>query len=211
MQMRIDEGPVVLRRRLNESDIGKLIERQGKLEGILLAPAFRHVTREGRAVGPLMDVFASAQDTRYLTRDRSSGTYEYDIDRIAKLVNICGHRGIYLPTDLDVHMTAEKSPERLSRWHMPTLDLVNGRRIGSTVIQPHNMLAYQNRREFAGTFCTAADITEANIYFTCTEKEPGSSNVWTVRFPNGFHDWDPKDISDLSSRPVRAVPCPCQG
>ncbi|MBL8640595.1 MAG: hypothetical protein JNL76_00580 [Alphaproteobacteria bacterium] len=202
----IDGAPAVVLRRLNQTDIGQMIETDNAQKGILLAPAFQHLDRKGNRVGPVVDYFAAPKDTGLLDGSRQLGTYNRDIKRIADLGDVCGHGGILLLNDAAIYDAAEENDlATLAMWHMPTLPLVNGRNIGSSdQVNPDNMYAHKNKGLLQGSFTDEADSNPTRSYWTATELRENRSLVYDVDLTNGRVCWDFKDNCFLSSRPVRA-------
>lgn len=201
----IDGAPAVVLRRLNQTDIGQMIETDNAQKGILLAPAFQHLDRKGNRVGPVVDYFAAPKDTRFLGGWGQLCTYKRDIERIANLEDVCGHGGILLLNDAAIYDAAKKSNlATLAMWHMPTLPLVNGRNIGSDQVNPNNMYAHKNKGVLQGTFTDKTGSYGARWYWTATELSDNRSLLHDVDFTDGGVDSDPKDNCFLSSRPVRA-------
>lgn len=198
------DAPGVVLHRLNETDIGQMIQTDNVQKGILLAPAFQHLNRKGKRVGPVVDYFAAPKDTRFLNGSRQLATYNQDIQRIADLEEVCGHRGILLPNDAAIYDAAETDPTKLALWHMPTLPLVNGRNMGSDQVNPNNMYAHKGNGALRGTFTDKAGSDGARWYWSATEPRDLPSLVFVVAFTAGDDAWDPKDYYDMSSRPVRA-------
>lgn len=200
----IDGAPAVVLHRLNATDIGQMIETDKVQKGILLAPAFQHLSRKDKRVGPMLDYFAAPKDTRFLNGSRQLATYNNDIQRIADLEDVCGHRGILLPNDAAIYDAAEKDPAKLALWHMGTLPLVNGRNLGSDQVNPNNMYAHQDEGFLRGTFMDKAGSGGAHWYWTASEHRDNPSGVYGVGFTDGDGDWVHKGGNGLSSRPVRA-------
>lgn len=197
-------APAVVLRRLNDTDIGQMIGTDSVQKGILLAPAFQHLNRKGKRVGPVVDYFAAPKDTRFLDGSKQLATYNNDIQRIADLEEVCGHRGILLPNDAAIYDAAETDPAKLALWHMPTLPLVNGRNMGSDQVNPNNMYAHKGNGALRGTFTDKAGSDGAQWYWSATEHRDYPSGVYVVAFTVGGDDWGRKDNGGLSSRPVRA-------
>jgi hypothetical protein len=201
----IDGVPAVILHRLNETDIGQMIETDNVQKGILLAPEFQHLNREGKRVGPVFDYFAAPKDTRFLYGFiKRIATYNLSIQLIANLKEVCGHRGILLPNDAAIYDAAETDPAKLALWHMPTFPLVNGHNVGSDQVNPNNMYAHKDKGVLKGTFTDKAGSDLAHWYWSATEHRANPSTVYDVDFTDGDDDWDHKDTNDLSSRPVRA-------
>jgi hypothetical protein len=200
----IDGAPAVVLRRLNDTDIGQMIETDNVQKGILLAPEFQHLNRKGKRVGPVVDYFAAPKDTRFLNGSRQLATYNRDIQRIADLEEVCGHRGILLPNDAAIYDAAETDPAKLALWHMPTLPLVNGRNIGGDQVNQNNMYAHKDKGALKGTFTDKAGSASARWYWSATEHRGYPSTVYGVGFADGDGDWGRTDDYVLSSRPVRA-------
>ena len=201
----IDGAPAVVLRRLNDTDIGQMIETDSVQKGILLAPAFQHLNRKGKRVGPVVDYFAAPKDTRFLNGSKQLATYNSDIQRIADLEEVCGHRGILLRNDAAIYDAAEENDlATLAMWHMPTLPLVNGRNIGSDQVNPNNMYAHKNTGALKGTFTDKAGSDHAHWYWSATEHRANPSDVYAVDFTDGDDVWARKGVHVLSSRPVRA-------
>lgn len=202
-------APAFLLRRLNATDIGQMIETDSVQQGILLAPAFQHLNRQGKRIGPVFDYFAAPQDTRFLDGSERLAAYYKDITAIASLKNVCGHSGILLRHDEDIYAAAESDPARLAQWHMPTLPLVNGRNIGINHVNINNMYAHKDTGAFGGTFSTevASSGYPTHFYWSAT----------LFRYDNALlihqiHDFSQcrtnltaeGPVYALSSRPVRA-------
>jgi hypothetical protein len=162
-------SPAVILRRFNDTDIGQMIETDNVQKGILLAPEFQHLNRKGKRVGPVVDYFAAPKDTRFLNGSRQLATYNRDIQRIADLEEVCGHRGILLPNDAAIYDAAETDPAKLALWHMPTLPLVNGRNIGGDQVNQNNMYAHKDKGALKGTFTDKAGSASARWYWSATE------------------------------------------
>lgn len=202
----IDGAPAVVLRRLNKTDIGQMIETDNVQKGILLAPEFQHLNREGKRVGPVFDYFAAPEDTRFLDCSKQLNTCNNDIQRIADLEEVCGRRGILLPNDAAIYDAAENDPAKLALWHMGTLPLVNGRNIGSDKVNPNNMYAHKDRGALRDTFTDKADSGPglAHCYWSATVHRVSPSGLYGVDFTDGDGGWGHKDFDVLSSRPVRA-------
>jgi hypothetical protein len=200
----IDGAPAVILHRLNETDIGQMIQTDNVQKGILLAPAFQHLNRKGKRVGPVVDYFAAPKDTRFLNGSKQLATYNSDIQRIADLEEVCGHRGILLRNDAAIYDASETDPAKLALWHMPTLPLVNGRNMGSDQVNPNNMYAHKDKGALKGTFTDKAGSDGARWYWSATEHRVNPSGVYGVDFTGGDDVWGHKDGNGLSSRPVRA-------
>jgi hypothetical protein len=152
----------------------------------------------------VVDYFAAPKDTRFLNGSKQLATYNSDIQRIADLEEVCGHRGILLRNDAAIYDASETDPAKLALWHMPTLPLVNGRNMGSDQVNPNNMYAHKDKGALKGTFTDKAGSDGARWYWSATEHRVNPSGVYGVDFTGGDDVWGHKDGNGLSSRPVRA-------
>lgn len=220
---KVDGAPAVVLHRLNETDIGQMIQTDNVQKGILLDPYFRfYDPKRGGVVGPVFNYFAAPQDTCFLDRSGKLATYNEDIHRIANLTDVCGHDGILLLNDAAIYDVAKNDPTKLASWHMPTLPLVNGCDIdgmkieeGNIDVHKNNMCAHKRRGAFRNTFALAADTgTVARFYWTASEPRgapwgmaivrSGPCGVVVVDMAHGYQTCDHQDFLSLSSRPVRA-------
>jgi hypothetical protein len=119
-----------------------------------------------------------------------------------------GKQQIYaMPTDLDVTMTFNDTAKCVRQlnadkalghddWQIPVVENVR-------VLQ-------MNRNEGAlkGTFKTASSSGSVypGLYWSSTPDRVCTTCVDNVRFSDGSENWDLKDYSRLSCRPVRLVP-----
>ncbi len=65
------------------------------------------------------------------------------------------------------------------------------------------LLMYEKREEIGG-FTTVSGSDYAHWFWSCTERKDSPSDVWNVRFTDGYGGWTDKDFDKLSSRLVRA-------
>ncbi len=183
-------------------EIGQMVEDKGVYVGI-----WRPVDREGRKLNAEFNVFAAPKDTRYLTNTKSGklATYNDDVKRIAGLQDICGNDGVMLANDTAIYDAVRTGNHAvLAKWHMPVKELVNGRNIDGDEIQPDNLYAHKDKGALKGTFTDKVGSGDARWYWTASEHRDHPSGVFVVGFSGGGVGWDHKDLTGLSSRPVRA-------
>ncbi len=208
---KVDGAPAVVLHRLNETDIGQMIQTDNVQKGILLAPAFCHVSRYAQRLGPKLDIFTTERDTRHLTTDRTGdlATYNEDIQRIENL-DIYGHKGILLRNDAEIYNAAINHPEQLANWHMPVRALVEGSDVDRCRRQcresnQHNMYNCKKTGLLAGSFTTVGGTSDACHYWTASECSGPRSFVVVKCFAgHGDLSYQHKEGAYFSSRPVRA-------
>lgn len=170
----------ILRRRLNKTDIGQMIETDNRKSGILIAPAFQHVNRYGERIGPKFDYFAAAHDTHVFDGLPEQDTHTGNMKRIANLRSVHGHDGTssehnigfineygrtYRPIILDdedkllmllgYDCRENSNPyyiNLLGFWHPPTLSLLSGLEDGGTKINQNSLYDLRNTGRLKGTF-----------------------------------------------------------
>jgi hypothetical protein len=202
---KVDGAPAVVLHRLNETDIGQMIQTDNVQKGILLDPYFRfYDPKRGGVVGPVFDYFAAPRDARFGGGSKKIATYDSDIQRIAKLADVCGHNGILLLNDAAIYDVAEADPAKLALWHMPTLSLVSGQNISyRDRVNPNNMYNHKNKGVLQGTF-TDENSSRAHWYWSAYIPYYEPSVVRAVTFTNCVGRFISKNTPVASSRPVRA-------
>lgn len=134
--MNFDGAPAIVLRRLNQTDIGQMIETDAAQSGVLFSPDFQHVDiQSNKAVGPKFDYFTTDADTATIV-EGPLGIYSEDIQRIADL-SVYGHRGIELHDDIIMYEKLIRGEFNwVGSWHLGTLQLVNGRDRTGKLIRP---------------------------------------------------------------------------
>jgi hypothetical protein len=183
--------------RLNQSDVGQMIEMDNQQKGILLAPTFRHVNHAGKTVGPVLSYFVAPQDTNVLCGAQENGTYGTEIQRIANLKNVCGHDGVPLNNDFEILQVAETIPKLLGLWHMPTLALFNGSTYGHGLGNSNTLAMHHHRGALKGTF-NGSDYWSANVLIGNFAFQ-STMNLSKCQQGNAH-----KALNNLPSRAVRA-------
>jgi hypothetical protein len=223
-------SPAILRRRLTDRDIGQMIDDKG----ILIAPAFRHLSRYGYSIGPKFDYFAAPQDLHVLDGLDALDTRENSVRRVAALRNVLGHDGtssekntkftneygaVYLPKQLSDEDDIINNPDAehlhaaLAFWHFPTLPLSSGH--GDSGNKTHgyenNIYRHRNTGRLAGTFNkNAAYWTLSHhrdlvyTYDETTKRYNDRKNFWLTDFRSGRSEFRNTGAERASVRPVRA-------
>lgn len=199
----VGRAPALALGHLNKTDIGRLIQTDNRVLGILLAPEFRHVSRDGRQVGPVFDYFAASIDLHGRNDEKSGAFFSETLVKIAALRGRYG--GEALASDDDIHHAAVTDPALLGFWHLPTRPLLDGLDVDGRMVQRDNLLTHRDTSAFAGTFHHDRGAGADNAWYWSNTRQCRYHNLIAVaNFPHARSNWLHAEARHaLSARLVR--------
>lgn len=174
---------------------GQMVDGQGVFLG-----RYAPKDREGNSLNKIFNVFAAPQDLP----DRMK--YIDVVKHIAQMKEWYGFDGTNYENDKEI-CKALKDGSYKGGWIIPPLDILVGHDVDRKKTTADNLYAHKNKGYLKDTFHTAESLgsTYPDWYWSSTEDHDSSLGVHSIRFSDAYDNWDNKDGSRLSCRPVRLV------
>lgn len=195
---------------------GVLVPRKGVYLGV-----WSPRDRSGKSLGKTFNLYAAPHDLGLDEQGRGSKlftTYGGTVKAVGKIIDLMGHAGAKYKNDTELYKALRDGSYK-GEWFIPTLDILNGKDVGGSVVQNDHLFAYRHTGALAGTFTSVGNrISElAHWYWSCQEIPDNPHGVYAVRLSDGVDEWFVKEEASafdlsfgdgVSSRLVRAEPRP---
>lgn len=166
--------------------IGKYVKDKGIYMGIWKAK-----NEDGKSLNRTFNLYAAPEDLpKRLTFDNA-------IDYVSELDNYFGYRGLAIENQYELYKIVEKSPEKLSNWFIPTIEILNGTDTHGRQAQSPNFRMLHDTGDFKETF----NLHDNNWYWSITRKNDQAANTSML---SASCDWNNIYYIDSSVRLVRA-------
>ncbi len=178
----------------------------------------------GNSLGVACEVWAAPEDLKNAPRVDGLKTYNETVQAVALLRQWHGHDGGNFANEAAIIDSLDKAVKRhakqyasaagawfepagADKWFIPSRILLDGKAYNANgnfePVQDENLYDLRDMGAFQDTYTTQEGSPNAPWYWSSSEHRVHADYVWNVRFTDGHDDWDPKDNTRLSCRPVR--------
>ena len=169
---------------------------------------------EGQA--PLTETFNAFAAPQDIVDKNGNNTFTFiaAAEAVASLKDWHSYNGEKISSEQEL-FEALKNHTYNGGWFIPPSELLAGKDMNGNDVQPDNLLAQKDKRDFKGTFNTQADgtICRPGAYWSCTPTGVNYSIRRGVNLSTSEALWYFKNAITLSCRPVRlerVMPPPAQ-
>ena len=165
---------------------------------------------KGKSLDKIFDLYAAPEDLKKDTVNRLSMTFNDAACYVSRLKDWFNYDGSNLKSDKDVMEAVKNNPKELSKWFIPTIELLIGQDANGNKVQNTNLYDKKEKMPHGSEFSTKtvddlSDVLNVSTwYWSCTEQEKNASFVYNVSFSGGKQTHSRRDNFHMFTRPVRA-------